>query len=323
MARHRQDRNSTPILNEVPATNFSSALALYTVEKDGKTIKLKETQLTVQILSKIFGLYPESILLLSDDGYVEAPNDDGRFIDVDDLPIWSVSGEAVRPVQSSSGSALYQPPTTSRGSSRRGRGRIRCWTPATTYTPPGGTRKPPGVRAQEEQFETTVGREWRKYIEVCRWNERENQWKKVTNLPLEMTEATASVPHVTQMVAEDVFAGDETVLVDTDYLKIPDTSATTGEKSVFSCCICMHQLWLSYNNRKLHLTSLSLQVQSSGSLLNVFELFVSLILNKKINSIVPCCLIQAQTVTLRYLLLPNFQSETKVLTWKSVCKSWS
>ena len=233
MARHRRDRNTTPIsLNEVPATNLSSALALYTVERDGKTIKLKETQLTVQILSKIFGLYPESVLLLSDDGYVEAPNDEGRFVDVDDLPIWSVSGEAIRPLQSSSGSAFYSPPTTSRGMSRRDRGRVR-WAPAVTYTPAGGTRKPPGVRAQEEQSETAVGREWRKYIEVCRWNERESQWKKVTNLPLEMTEATASVPHVTQMVAEDVFAGDETVLVDSDYLKIPDTSATTGENKCF------------------------------------------------------------------------------------------
>ena len=70
---------------------------LYTVERDGKTVKLKSSQLTVQILSKIFGLFPESILLLSDDGYVETANSDGRFQDVDDLPQWTVSGDSLKP----------------------------------------------------------------------------------------------------------------------------------------------------------------------------------------------------------------------------------
>ena len=75
---------------------------LYTVERDGKTVKLKSSQLTVQILSKIFGLFPDSILLLSDDGYVETADSDGRFHDVDDLPHWTVSGDPLKPPASSS-----------------------------------------------------------------------------------------------------------------------------------------------------------------------------------------------------------------------------
>ena len=58
----------------------------YCVEKDGRTVKLKAPQLTTQVLSKIFGLFPESILLLSEDGYVKTPDTDGRFTGVDDLP---------------------------------------------------------------------------------------------------------------------------------------------------------------------------------------------------------------------------------------------
>ena len=73
-----------------------SSYKLYTVEKDGKTIKLKPSQLTTQVLSKIFGLFPESVLL-SEDGYVETADNDGRFHNVDDLPMWTVSGDLMRP----------------------------------------------------------------------------------------------------------------------------------------------------------------------------------------------------------------------------------
>ena len=57
----------------------------YKLEKDGKTVKLKSSQLTARVLSKNFGLFPDLILLPSDDGYVETADSDGRFHDVDDL----------------------------------------------------------------------------------------------------------------------------------------------------------------------------------------------------------------------------------------------
>lgn len=48
-------------------------------------------------------------------------------------------------------------------------------------------------------------------------------------MPIVMMEETASIPRVTQMVSNDVFNGEDTVLLDIDYLKIPNTSATRGE----------------------------------------------------------------------------------------------
>ena len=132
----------------------TSDYKLFTVEKDGKTVKLKASQLTTQVMSNVFGLFPESILLLSNDGYAETADTDGRFHDVDDLPMWTVSGELINPPVSSvpgpPGIApySYQPPTASK-TSKRGRGKAH-WTPAYTTSMFGQCQKPPGVRAQEQ-----------------------------------------------------------------------------------------------------------------------------------------------------------------------------
>lgn len=209
---------------------MSTDYKLYTIEKDGRTVKLKSSQLTTQVLSKLFGLFPDSILLLSEDGYVETADPDGRFDDVDDLPVWSVGGESMKPVVAGPGPGpstsvapyLYQPSVSKRG---KGKGK---WTP-------GGMRKPPGVRAEELERQDQTATvphskqpaEWRKSIEVCKWSD--DGWRKMLNLPIVMTEESASVPSVTQMVANDAFNGEETVLLDIDYLKIPNTSATRGE----------------------------------------------------------------------------------------------
>lgn len=47
---------------------------LFTVEWDGKSLKLKEKQLTTMVLSRVFNLFPETILLVTEDGYVELPD---------------------------------------------------------------------------------------------------------------------------------------------------------------------------------------------------------------------------------------------------------
>ena len=213
---------------------------LYTVERDGKTLKLKSSQLTVQILSKIFGLFPESILLLSNDGYVETADPDGRFHDVDDLSHWTVSGDSLKPPaggasvdsQGPSGLNPFSYPVKPPIAAKRGRGKAR-WTPQFTTTLLGQRRKPPGVRTQEGESESEYGvpappQEWRKYVEVCKWSEQEKSWKKVSNLPVVVSEASANVKRVAEIVGEDVFNGDETVLLDIDYLKIPDTPSTRG-----------------------------------------------------------------------------------------------
>lgn len=53
---------------------------LYNMERDGKSLKLNPRELNIAVLSKLFHLFPESIVLVSDDGYVETPDEDGDFI---------------------------------------------------------------------------------------------------------------------------------------------------------------------------------------------------------------------------------------------------
>ena len=86
--------------------------------------------MNIQILSKVFGLFPDSLLLLSDDRYVETANADGSFEDVDDLHTWSVSGEslirALGPGQPTIPYSYQQ--QTARIAPKRGKGKGK-WTP--------------------------------------------------------------------------------------------------------------------------------------------------------------------------------------------------
>ena len=129
-----------------------SEYKLFTVEKDGKTVKFKAFQLTTQVMSRLF---QESILLLSDDGYVETADTDGQFYNVDDLPMWTVSGELINlPVSSVPGPFGIVPPysnqpTTASKASKRNQGKA-CWTPACTTSMFGQRQKPPGIPAQEQ-----------------------------------------------------------------------------------------------------------------------------------------------------------------------------
>ena len=70
---------------------------LFTVKMDDKSFKLKEKQFTTVVLSWVFSLFSESIILVSDNGYVEIPNEEGYFIDVDNLTTWTVTGYSMTP----------------------------------------------------------------------------------------------------------------------------------------------------------------------------------------------------------------------------------
>ena len=141
---------------------------LYNVEWDGKLLKLKPRQLNIAVLSELFHLFPKSIILVSDDGYVETPDEDRDFIGVNDLPTWTVSGDSTKPTthpvttQPVSTLYAYQPIV-------KGKGHASRWMPTFT-TSLFQRQKLPGVRAQEsEQGTLDTGKnevEWRKYIDM-------------------------------------------------------------------------------------------------------------------------------------------------------------
>ena len=207
------------------------------VEHGNTRRKLKPGQLNQRVLGKIFNLFPDSILLVSDDGSVETADDHGNFVDVDDFPIWTCSGDSIlspgdaenSQSQSSSSSYMYQLPSNS---SRATAGKKRKWTPTFTSSLL-RKNKPPGVQTQEsivhKEPPPPPEKEWRKTIEICR--RRGKDWEKVSNLPVTLTEATASVPDIADQVASEAFEafdGSDVILVDNDYLKILDTPSTRG-----------------------------------------------------------------------------------------------
>ena len=58
---------------------------------EGRSLQLRPDQLTVDVLSKVFHLIPETILLVSDVGTI-ATADEGIFAGVNGLYIWTVEG---------------------------------------------------------------------------------------------------------------------------------------------------------------------------------------------------------------------------------------
>ncbi len=139
----------------------------------------------------------------------------------------------------------YQPPSHAQShaqSTSRKRGRLPKWSPKFTSALLGAGsaagQKPPGVRARVEHdgagpstmsSSSSSRPEWRKYIEVCKWNEADKQWKKVSNVPIDLSEEIASGNCQRSKCVED---GPmlQCVLMDIDYLKIPNTSTTRGKK---------------------------------------------------------------------------------------------
>lgn len=57
-----------------------------------KSYQLRQEQLTVKNVAKIFNLVPDTILLVSTDGTVALPNEYGHFSDTDECDEWNVEG---------------------------------------------------------------------------------------------------------------------------------------------------------------------------------------------------------------------------------------
>ncbi len=159
---------------------------IYTLEKDGKSVKLKPSQLSTGVLARIFGLFPDSILLVSDDGFVETPSDDGTFETIDDLPVWSVTGESMKPAQPSSLAVTTPHPQ-------------KC-----------------------------CSDKWAKKVEISEWSESEGAWMTALTLPIYLTDETANVKDVSMIVGAEVFGGEQAVLLNSEYQKVPDTKTSTG-----------------------------------------------------------------------------------------------
>ena len=65
------------------------------VSCEGRSLKMRPSQLTVNNIGKAFRLAPDSLLLVSETGTVALPDVDGLFGEVDSSVKWKVEGEGI------------------------------------------------------------------------------------------------------------------------------------------------------------------------------------------------------------------------------------
>lgn len=203
-----------------PALPMSLFPTAYNVKNPDNTrcVTLKTSQLQPKVLSKIFGYFPDTIFLLSENGQVYTPeNEEFSYIVENELTCF---GETLSPPIDGSFKYCYQPPDTSMSSipsTSKGKGRKFSKSNCIFKKP-----RPPGVEKQQDLLQ------WTKTIEILKLNNETKVFEKVINLPVRLNENTANIKDVANLVSNDIFHGKEVELIDLDFLKIVDLPSTQG-----------------------------------------------------------------------------------------------
>ena len=69
---------------------------------------------------------------------------------------------------------------------------------------------------------------WTKSVEICSYDKSYDSIKKKFNLPIILTESTASVSQIVGIVSAEGFEGDSVVILDSQNLRILDSNGTKG-----------------------------------------------------------------------------------------------
>ena len=212
----------------------------YSLRNDKLSVKLRESQMSASTIGKIFNVFPQSIVLIGDDGSVATPDASGEFscLDLSYETSWTVNGDPSKPDDGSKsrpGSSgvlyAYQHPASSLPGTSSGMvwyGMSKKWKPTSLSL----TRnKPPGVAKQEGKKSAPS---WTKTLEICSYDPLEAVFKKTFNLPLTLTEETSTVNKVADLASAEAFGGDAVIILDSD-LRIPDSAGTRGECIIKIC----------------------------------------------------------------------------------------
>ena len=212
----------------------------YSLRNDKLSVKLRESQMSASTIGKIFNVFPQSIVLIGDDGSVATPDASGEFscLDLSYETSWTVNGDPSKPDDGSkcrpgSSGVLYayqQPALSSLPGTSGGHMISKKWKPSTSLSL---TRnKPPGVAKQEGKKSAPS---WTKTLEICSYDPLEAVFKKTFNLPLTLTEETSTVNKVADLASAEAFGGDAVIILDSDNLRIPDSAGTRGECIIKLC----------------------------------------------------------------------------------------
>ena len=188
---------------------------LFTLTKDTVTVKLKPTQMRTETIGE-----SDSIFLIGDDGTV-ATAEDGNFnsFEMESDIGWTVSGNTV------STAINLQQPKLSLSSSSSSK-----WKPGGSgsipQSPLPSLKK--GKNFTSKSHVPSTGLSWTKSVGICSYDVSSDSIKKNYNLPIILTENTASVSKIADIVSAEGFDEDPVVVIDSENLRIPDSKGTKG-----------------------------------------------------------------------------------------------
>ena len=202
-------------------TRMTSDATIFTLESatkrgPGNYVCMRSPQLNARAVGRVFNLSPQTVFLVADDGSVELPDEDGSF-NVDNMDtsrVWTCNGDSSKPA--------VLPNQWLRPISSGGR-----------YLSEG--RPITEGRIEQRTRRRSCGSEWIKRIEIC--DLQSSVLKKLFNLPVSLTEQSATVSYIVEFVSEEAFDGAAVVLLDSENLKIPDTIGTRGVHSSPQCAL--------------------------------------------------------------------------------------
>ena len=157
---------------------------MYSVKDKTLSVRLRCTQMTAETISKIFNVFPQSIVLVGDYGTVATLDENGDFslYEMSTDVVWSVNGNSSKPTKNQnvtsrpSTSYTYQQPTCTSETEKKSK-----WKPSGTH------HKPPGVTKQESKRLASAN-SWTKTVEICRFDSNDMGIKKTFNFPVTQNE---------------------------------------------------------------------------------------------------------------------------------------
>ena len=183
----------------------------YTLEMGEKRYRLKRSQLTTAVIGRLFGLQRSSVFLVSDDGDVETPNNEGEFKDISDFPVWRIEVGPSEAASHSSGSQVQS----------------QRWSLGQPFYQPAGQSPEASASSSKWHPKNAVGKpKWQKNIEV--FELRNGRPKHVYTHPLTLDDKTANVPAVAAKLSEEAFHCNSVALVDVKNRTVPDVEGTKG-----------------------------------------------------------------------------------------------
>ena len=219
-------------------------MSFFTVKNDSLSLRLRASRMRIATLGKIFNIFPQSLFLVGSDGTVATPDEEGDFetYDMSQDTEWTVSGDFSKPTGSHSATDFPSGSTNSQYAyqsqqpeasslvhrSMRKRDQKRP-SGSPLYHSPWCETNIVVWQSRKAREESLDENDW-----ICTYDDSTYAMRKTLNLPITLSEKTASVNRVAEIVSLESFEGEEVVLLDSDNLKIPDSAGTRG-------------MWLSYN----------------------------------------------------------------------------